>query len=191
MAKVAIDKFVDGVCGIKPEEFTVENVFQFLADTPVDVDSLNPYLFFSNRFYTRNLIYKNDMFELLAICWEKGQLSKVHNHAGQNCWMAVPAGTLRVQNFKEVELNESQNHCRLAETQKFDISADMPCRVEQDEPIHQVLNLDGYDSRAISLHIYSKPIESCLAYCLDTHKFQEVKLFYTTVNGKLCDGITL
>lgn len=191
MTKIGIDKFKEGLCSIKPEEFTLENIYQYLADTPVDFDSLNPYLFFSEKFYTRNLIHRNEIFELMAICWDKGQVSRVHNHAGQNCWMAVPKGTLRVQNFRALELDEAQNHCLLAESEKFDISEKEPCRVEQDEPIHQVLNLSEFNNKAVSLHVYSRPIERCLSYCRETHKYHEVKLFYTSINGKLCDGITL
>ena len=52
--------------------------------------------------YTRNLIDKTPFYELLAICWEIGQVSSVHNHRDQNCWMAVPIGRLRVENYRVV-----------------------------------------------------------------------------------------
>ena len=49
--------------------------------------------------YTRNLIDRTPLYELMAICWEVGQASSVHNHRDQNCWMAVPIGRLQVENF--------------------------------------------------------------------------------------------
>ena len=72
---------------------------RFLQDTPVDADSLAPYLNWDRQHYTRNLIDRTPLYELMAICWEVGQASSVHNHRDQNCWMAVPIGRLQVENF--------------------------------------------------------------------------------------------
>ncbi len=36
----------------------------------------------------------------MTVCWEIGQHSRVHNHRDQNCWMSVPIGRLRVQNYR-------------------------------------------------------------------------------------------
>ncbi|NJM53210.1 MAG: hypothetical protein HC846_07340 [Blastocatellia bacterium] len=77
------------------------------------------------------------------------------------------------------------------ETDTFDLSDCLAAKVELEEPIHQILNLPDFNERAVSVHIYSKPIESCLAYCRDTDTFKEVNLFYTSTYGKLCRGIKL
>jgi hypothetical protein len=71
------------------------------------------------------------------------------------------------------------------------LSECLAAKVELEEPIHQILNLPEFESRAVSLHIYSKPFDSCLSYCRDSDTFKEVPLFYTSVGGKLCDGIKL
>ena len=77
----------------------------FLQQNPVDADSLAPYLNFDRQHYTRNLIDRTSLYELMAICWEVGQASSVHNHRDQNCWMAVPIGRLQVENFHLVQQN--------------------------------------------------------------------------------------
>ena len=186
-----VDHIIAGLKSITDEEFTCDNVYQFLADTPVEVDSITNYFHWSPNFYTRNLIYKDERFEMMAICWEEGQISRIHNHADQRCWMMVAVGKLRGQNFRAVEFDEEKGLCRLEETDTFDLSDCLAAKVELEEPIHQVLNLPEFKSRAVSLHIYSKPFDSCLAYCNQTHTFNEVQLSYTSVGGKLCDGITL
>jgi len=137
------------------------------------------------------LIFKNERFELMALCWDKGQVSRVHNHADQMCWMTVPVGKLRGQNFSVAEIDETRGFCKLKETENFDLSDCLTAKVELEEPIHQILNLPEFESRAVSLHIYSKPFETCLSYCRDTDTFKEVPLFYTSVDGKLCDGVKL
>ena len=77
-----------------------ESIRSFLQNVPVNADSLSPYLTWDRQHYTRNLIDKTALYELVAICWEVGQASSVHNHRDQNCWMAVPIGRLQVENFR-------------------------------------------------------------------------------------------
>ena len=191
MKTVKIEDLIKGLREIPDEKFTVNDVYDFLGANPVDVETLEPFFFWSDKFYTRNLIYKDARFEMMTLCWDKGQSSRVHNHADQMCWMTVPVGTLRGQNFREVEADESRNYCRLEKTDQFDLSDCLAAKVELEEPIHQILNLPEFDERAVSLHIYSKPFDKCLSYCCETHSFKEVPLFYTSVDGKLCDGIKL
>jgi predicted metal-dependent enzyme (double-stranded beta helix superfamily) len=191
MKKVGIENLIEGLCGLTDAEFTCDNVYQFLGENPVDVETISRYFFWSQNCYTRNLIYKDAQFELMAICWDKGQVSRVHNHSEQKCWMMVPVGKLRGQNFRVLEQDESRGYCRLEETDRFDLSDCLAAKVELEEPVHQILNLPEFDARAVSLHIYSKPYDKCLSYCRQTDTFKEVPLFYTSIDGKLCEGINL
>lgn len=191
MERVTVNQLIQGLCAIPDESFVCDNVYDFLSANPVDVDSIEKYLFWSPACYTRNLIYKDDRFEMMAICWERGQVSRVHNHYDQRCWMTVPIGRLKGQNFAVEEIDETSGYCKLRETDTFELSECLAAKVELEEPIHQVLNLDEFDERAVSIHIYSKPYDRCLSYCRDTNTYKEVRLFYTSVDGKLCEGVQL
>lgn len=191
MSKVKIENLISGLCSVSDDDFTCDNVYQFLAENPIDVDTIAPFFHWSEKFYTRNLIFKNERFEVMTVCWNKGQVSKIHNHADQMCWMTVPIGKLRGQNFRAVELDESKGFCKLEETDNFDLSDCLAAKVELEEPIHQILNLPEFDEPAVSLHIYSKPFDKCLCYCRETDKISEVSLSYTSIKGKLCEGISL
>ncbi len=188
---VSVEKLIDGLRGVSDEDFLCDNIYQFLSDNPIEIDSIKRFFFWSENFYTRNLVYKDERFELMVLCWEKGQISRVHDHAEQMCWMTVPYGRLRGQNFKILEMDAEREHCKLESTESFELSDCLAAKVELEEPIHQVLNLPEFDQRAVSLHIYSKPFESCLSYCLETDKYKSVQLYYTSINGKLCNGIRL
>jgi cysteine dioxygenase len=191
MKTVKIENLIEGLRVIPDENFTCDNVYQVLAGNPVDVDTISRFFFWSEKFYTRNLIYKDARFELMALCWNKGQVSKIHNHADQMCWMTVLVGKLRGQNFHALEIDQSKGFCKLEETDNFDLSDCLTAKVELEEPIHQILNLPEFDQRAVSLHIYSKPFDKCLSYCRETNRFSEVPLFYTSIKGKLCNHIKL
>ncbi len=184
-----IRSIIDGLRSISDEDFTCDNVYRFLSEMPVAVDSISPYFHWSGKSYTRNLIHKDERFELMAICWEPGQESRIHNHAEQKCWMTVPVGRLRGQNFSVEEMDEARGYCRLAETDNFELSDCLTAKVELEEPIHQILNLNS--DRAVSVHIYSKPFDTCLSYCRETDTFKEVPLYYTSIDGRLCDGVSL
>jgi cysteine dioxygenase len=185
MKTVQIDNLISGLKSISDDEFTCDNVYQFLSDNPIEVESIVRYFHWSPSFYTRNLIYKDERFEMLAICWEAGQQSTIHNHAEQKCWMTVPIGRLKGQNFGVVDMDESRNYCKLVETDSFELADCLSAKVELEEPIHQILNLPEYSERAVSVHIYSKPFDKCISYCRDTDTFKEVELCYTTIAGKL------
>jgi len=187
MNKVDVNNLISGLSQISDEEFSCQNVYDFLTANPVDIATISKYFFWSDDCYTRNLIYKDSRFEMMAICWGSGQASRIHNHAGQQCWMTVPVGKLRGQNFAVAEIDEARGHCRLTETDSFDLSDCLAAKVELEEPIHQILNLAEFGQRAVSLHIYSKPFNTCISYCRNTDTIKEVELFYTSVDGNLCE----
>jgi cysteine dioxygenase len=191
MKTVKIESLLEGLRQISDEDFTVDKVYEFLGKSPVALDSIDKYFYFSQRCYTRNLIYKDERFEMMTLCWESGQSSRIHNHADQMCWMTVPSGKLRGQNFRVLEIDEEKSFCKLEETDQFDLSDCLAAKVELEEPIHQILNLPEFNTRSVSLHIYSKPFDKCLSYCRETDRFAEVPLFYTSIGGELCEGVKL
>lgn len=191
MNRVTINNLISGLCEIPDEEFVCETVYDYLAANPIDTDTIEKYIFWSDKFYTRNLIYKDDRFEMMAICWERGQVSRVHNHSEQRCWMTVPIGRLKGQNFAVEAIDEATGFCKLRETDSFELAECLAAKVELEEPIHQILNLAEFDERAVSIHIYSKPFDTCISYCRDTDTFETVKLAYSSIDGELCSGIQL
>lgn len=191
LTRVGIHQLISGLREIPDADFSCEKVYDFLSENPVDVDSITKYFYWSEQSYTRNLIYRDSRFELMAICWEPGQVSRIHNHCDQKCWMTVPVGRLRGQNFAVDAIDEPRGYCKLRETDAFELSDCLTAKVELEEPIHQMLNLEEFNQRAVSLHIYSEPYDHCLSYCRETDTYREVPLFYASIDGKLCDGVIL
>src|ERR1700758_4075327 len=128
---VPIQKLVDEL-RILPESAFIptEPLRQSLVQMPVDVDSLAPYLTWDRQHYTRNLIDRTPLYELMAICWEVGQASSVHNHRDQNCWMAVPLGRLQVENFHLVRQDLDGGTCCLEPTNAVEMNISQPCAVD-------------------------------------------------------------
>ena len=185
MEVMNIDEWVKQLCAIPEKEFTIPRVFDFTARKAIDPQTLTPYLFYAKSHYTRNLIHKCELFEVLAICWDIGQVSRIHNHRGQNCWMVTPIGRLRVQNFHVENRDAAHGSCKLIPSDAYDMDATHPAVVQPEEPVHQVLNLPEFNERATSVHIYSYPYSSCEVYSLDKGAYADVPLHYSSEYGKL------
>ena len=161
-----------------------EPIRSFLQNMPVNADSLSRYLTWDRQHYTRNLIDKTPLYELVAICWEVGQASSVHNHRDQNCWMAVPIGRLQVENFRVLHQDLEAGRCQLEPADTVEMNVAHPCAVDPLEPVHRVLNPRHFDQRAVSLHVYSRPFDTCVVYSPEQGTCGEIRLHYTTEYGK-------
>jgi cysteine dioxygenase len=161
-----------------------EQLHKFLQASPLNPDSLAPYLTWDRQHYTRNLIDKTPLYELVAICWEVGQASSIHNHRDQNCWMAVPIGRLLVENFHVVHQDIAAGKCTIKATEIVEMNASHPCAVDPLEPVHRVFNPRDFNQRAVSVHVYSRPFDTCVVYSAEQGTCGEIQLHYTTEYGK-------
>jgi cysteine dioxygenase len=183
--QVAIQDFVAQLRKFPESAFDrTDRIIQFLTNTPIAADTLTPYLTWDRQHYTRNLVDKTPLYELITICWDVGQVSSVHNHRDQNCWMAVPIGRLMVENYHVVSQDIQKGTCRLETAETVEMNPTHPCAVDPQEPVHRVYNPREFGQRAVSLHVYSRPFDSCMVYSPEQGTCGEIKLHYTTEYGK-------
>jgi cysteine dioxygenase len=184
---VSIDEFVSGLHKLTQSDFDgVQGTLAYMQSTHVDLETLKPYLFWNSQHYTRNLIDKTELYELLALCWEPGMKSSIHNHKGQNCWMAAPMGRLLVQNYKLLSEDLTAHHCDIKPTDTDIITVNNPVAVDPLNPVHDVSNPREWNERAVSLHVYSRPFDSCIVYSVEQCSCGEIGLQYTSMYGKMC-----
>lgn len=182
---VPIQKLVDELRHLPESMFDqTEALRRFLEDMPVEPDSLAPYLTWDRQHYTRNLIDRTPLYELMAVCWEIGQASSVHNHRDQNCWMAVPIGRLMVENFHLVHQDLEAGSCRLEPLNTVEMNPSHACAVDPADPVHRVVNPREFNQRAVSLHVYSRPFDRCMVYSPEQGTCGEIQLHFTTEYGK-------
>src|SRR5690242_17518990 len=120
---VSVQQLIERLNELAERDFLdVNRPLAVLRANPVDPESLAPYLFWNPQHYTRNLIHKTDLYEMLAICWDVGMRSSIHNHKDQNCWMAAPVGKLQVNNYKVLEEDLASHHCNIVPTDTVEIT---------------------------------------------------------------------
>ena len=157
-----IQDWVQGLAAIPTKDFSLETVQNYILRHAVRPETIEKYCYFSKGSYTRNLIFKNDVFECMTVCWEIGQHSSVHNHR-----------------------DSSRGTCKIVPTDAYIMDATHPCYVNPLEPVHEVINAPEFNQRAVSIHVYSKPFDSCEVYQRDKGTYADVPLFYTSEYGEL------
>lgn len=131
--------------------------------------------------YTRSLLFKDGMYELLLLCWGAGQESPIHNHMDQNCWMAVLAG----------QIEEVQFACptgppcgRLEPRRSLLFDPGQVAYISDDIGIHLVRPVGG---PGVSLHLYSRPYDTCKVYDRETGEESVKCLTYDAIDGERFD----
>src|SRR6187401_324757 len=103
-----VEDFVKLLREFTPETLSSAAVLERCQDTDLEDASLAPYVHWNDALYTRNLIYRDELFEVMAVCWQKGQKTVLHTHNGQLGWMLVNRGIAEVTNFKWQGCNASE-----------------------------------------------------------------------------------
>lgn len=174
---VDIESLNDLVEALEEGEFS--QVESQIKDLVLTEDKLEPYLFWEKGSYTRNCIAHNNEFELLLLCWEPGQKTAVHCHNGQECWVKVVNGefeevmyTLDDNDFPKLQLKQTFSETQITS-------------MKNPELFHSLENISS--ERAITLHLYHKPITECRYVNVKTGEMQLAEMDYYSVNGRLND----
>ena len=179
---------VSALRGVPTHEFNPQTIQKMLSGVCVQDASLAPYLTWRPQVYTRNLIYRNDLFELLAVCWESGSASAIHDHAGQDCWLYVHTGSLCIDAFDLVD----SSHCHkvgdnIGVRRRERIGKLSEGVIDHRGPkddIHRVFNRRSFGAPAVSLHVYARPIDVCVVYEPARGLAMHRAMRYDTIEGR-------
>src|SRR5215210_8378495 len=171
-AAVSAEQFVDGVRRLSEGLITKQKIYDYLVAYEIRPEDLEGYKKWLPDRHTRNKIFRNDMIEVMLICWPAGAVTPLHTHNGQLGWMTMIEGKLLVENYSKIACNRPENEqvvgmdC-LAGATKIDMQhvGTELCvpggplnTVDKTQTIHRIKNLTEWNDRAVSLHVYSRPI---------------------------------
>lgn len=138
------------------------------------------YIFWNKNFYTRNCIARNNDYELLLLCWEQGQITPIHCHGGQECWVYMLQGSIEEKRYEE-----KQGSTELEVVQTTQMSEGKFSYMNDDMGLHSLRNT--HPGQAMSLHLYMNPIDECSIYDPATRERENRKLQYHTFKGQPMD----
>lgn len=135
---------------------------------------------FSDERYTRNLVVRDTHFELLVLCWGAAQESPIHNHEGQDCWMAVLEGEIEELRYccpEDVRPGPLEPHGARSFT------AGSVAFIKDEIGLHLVRSAHA-ERTGVSLHLYAAPYDYCDVYCPDTGQITRKRLQNDYENGR-------
>jgi cysteine dioxygenase len=193
---LGIDAFVEKLRGFEQSLITRDGVLDYCASVQISDASLKPYEYYDEKFYTRNLIYRDDLFEVMTICWQPGQRTAVHTHNGQLCWMIAQRGNLTVVDYKWLGCDHPENqnvvgidclagseHTKLEVVRTIDAcTGGQVLTADKLQTIHRLYN---HDEPSLSIHIYSRPIDSCVAFDMEKQSCYRRQLAYFSKYGEV------
>lgn len=142
-----------------------------------------PFALYDEASYTRNQLARNAGFELLLLCWGEGQESPIHNHEGQDCWMAVLEGRLEEVRYPMPPpghvgpLHQGESHV---------YGLGQVAYIRDEMGLHLVRPVGG---AAVSLHLYATPYAECNVYCPETGKITRKRMVDHSVRGRLVQSL--
>ena len=74
-----------------------------------DKQELYKFETWSSDTYLRNGIYKNDDFELILLCWEKGQQTTIRCYNGEEYWVYIIDGEIEEVQYSKGHINIFNN----------------------------------------------------------------------------------
>ncbi len=104
------------------------------------------YARFCDERYTRNLVYRDDIFDILILCWNKEQESAIHDHPENGCIVKILEGSL-------IEKVYDKSGTKLILTKKL-VKGDISYQ-RGAEGLHNIVN-EG-NKCAVTIHVYSPP----------------------------------
>jgi len=141
-----------------------------LADIEISCGDVKPFIQFSDRGYTRNLVRAGPWYNLLVLCWKNGQRSPIHDHAGSSCAVRVLRGTATETVFDYAP----NGHVWATGSRLHQAGSVMG---SQDSDLHQVSNLQSGNADLVTLHIYSPPLLWMGTYSLTDRKRGQEPMF--------------
>lgn len=122
--------------------------------------------------YTRNLIFGNDSFDCILMCWPPGSRSTIHDHDESSCWVAAVEGAVTEVQYslprfdrKFIEAENRNPATAVGNCGKLKVIGEARLDVgggvtstyaNNDIGIHRVENRT--DKLACTLHVYAPPL---------------------------------
>lgn len=100
------------------------------------------YISFDKQDYKKNLVYRDNNFEMFVVCWLPNQETKIHNHPEGGCLLKILEGNMIEELYDKNFVLQEKNNLVMSDVRYIDDSIG----------IHKMKN---NKENTISLHIYS------------------------------------
>ncbi|CAM9827728.1 unnamed protein product, partial [Ectocarpus fasciculatus] len=124
--------------------------------TKLSKEDLSRYLFWDFSLpYSRNRIAMDGKhYELLALCWNPGRESRIHNHPGDGCFVKIISGSVR-----ETVYDVPNEAAPTFQSESILLPGSV-CYMDDSLGLHRLGNPSKTEG-AVTLHLYTPPVARC------------------------------
>ena len=138
---------------------TLEQLNLWVSSVDILDDDLEPYIGFKEGNYWRHRVCRNEVVEMLVICWRPGQQTPIHDHNGSHGVVRVHQGQMCETTFAfDVDKGLCHNMDRECPVGTV-TGAEVP-------DIHQLGNPASSGQDLITVHVYAPPLGVLKTYTL-------------------------
>ena len=86
---ITAEQFVEGVKRLSEGIITKQKIYDYLVAYDIRHEDIERYKQWLPDRHTRNKLFRNEMIEVMLICWPVGAVTPLHTHNGQLGWMTM------------------------------------------------------------------------------------------------------
>jgi cysteine dioxygenase len=182
MSTLSLAETIQKLKALPSGGFKPEPVLKIIESLDLSLEDSQKYYRFEKDFYTRNLVCKTKDFEVLFLCWEPGQITAIHDHASQGCWMTVLDGIITSENYDYVAAENFNGTLHRNSCESF--VKGNSYYIDDTINLHLLKNPIKNNKRTVTLHLYSKPFSSCTTYNLEKKITETLSMSYHSIGGR-------
>eukprot|EP01098_Paradermamoeba_levis_P006953 TRINITY_DN2886_c0_g2_i1.p1 TRINITY_DN2886_c0_g2~~TRINITY_DN2886_c0_g2_i1.p1 ORF type:complete len:818 (-),score=190.86 TRINITY_DN2886_c0_g2_i1:222-2675(-) len=141
------------------------------------------YIHFEKARYTRNLVGYDQKFTLLLLCWDKGQASPIHDHAGSSCWVKMLEGELVETRY------DASDPTDLKVVKRTVMPQDSVAYIHDTIGVHKMEN-ESTETPAVSLHIYAPAYVECNTFDIVNKTTKKISMKCANVPCRMEDSLS-
>ena len=132
-----------------------DNYLNIIKRLKISGSNLLPYSTWKEGDYTRNCVGRTSDYEIILLCWDNQAQTAIHGHGGEDCWVYQVQGNV-------VEIRYKESNENLVESNRMVLTPGRLTYMHDRMGYHRIHN--NSDRRAMTLHIYASPIDSCKVF---------------------------
>ncbi len=146
---------------------------KIIKNIDIPLEEYEEYASWRSDCYTRNCLARTEDYEFILLCWDDNCDTPIHDHAGQNCWVRQVDGVLQ-------ETRYSGNAEDLNIESVGDLNPGQISYMNDELGYHKIANVSG--DKAMTLHVYVKPIEECMVWNDEKEDFEMKQMEYDNIH---------
>lgn len=132
----------------------------------------------AHRDYTRTLLFKNELFEVLVLHWQPNCASAIHDHGGARCWLTVAQGSMNIDNFLRTDTGRNAKSAEIRLEGREQLTVGSIDHRQDDDHVHRCV---ARDVPTVTVHVYARPIERFRVFDARNSRCSEVISTYDAV----------